>query len=42
VLLGDGARLFARPGGAPVWLEPISSVTEGNTTVLRYSVTTPA
>jgi dihydrofolate reductase len=37
VLLGDGVRLFERPGGSPVQLEPISSVTEGQTTVLRYA-----
>jgi dihydrofolate reductase len=37
VLLGDGVRLFERPGGTPVQLEPVSSVTEGETTVLRYA-----
>jgi dihydrofolate reductase len=37
VLLGDGVRLFERPGGEPVELDPISSVDEGGTTVLRYS-----
>ena len=37
VLLGDGVRLFDRPSGPPVQLEPISSVTEGDTTVLRYA-----
>jgi dihydrofolate reductase len=36
VLLGDGVRLFTRSGGTPVQLEPVSSVTEGETTVLRY------
>jgi dihydrofolate reductase len=38
VLLGDGVRLFARAGVTPVGLEPISSATEGETTVLRYAV----
>jgi dihydrofolate reductase len=38
VLLGDGVRLFERPGVAPMKLQPISSRTEGDTTVLRYSV----
>src|SRR5262245_57058184 len=38
VLLGDGVRLFERFGGEPVTLEWISSVDEGETTVLRYSV----
>jgi riboflavin biosynthesis pyrimidine reductase len=37
-LLGDGVRFFERPGGTPVKLEPISSVVEGDTTVLRYRV----
>jgi dihydrofolate reductase len=37
VLLGDGVRLFERPDGTPVRLEPVSSVTEGETTVLRYA-----
>jgi dihydrofolate reductase len=37
VLVGDGVRLFARRGPA-VKLEPISSVQEGEMTVLRYSV----
>jgi dihydrofolate reductase len=37
VLLGDGVRLFERPGDEPVELDPISSVDEGGTTVLRYS-----
>ena len=37
VLLGDGVRLFERPAGTPVQLEPVSSVTEGDTTVLRYA-----
>jgi dihydrofolate reductase len=38
VLLGDGVRFFECPGGAPVNLEPISSVAEGDTTVLHYRV----
>jgi dihydrofolate reductase len=38
VLLGDGVRFFERAGREPVELEPISSVDEGGTTVLRYSV----
>jgi dihydrofolate reductase len=38
VLLGDGVRLFERGGGTPVTLKPLSSVEEGSTTVLRYSV----
>jgi dihydrofolate reductase len=38
VLVGDGVRLFERPGGEPVRLESISSVQEGETTVLRYSI----
>ena len=38
VLLGDGVRLFDRSGSEPVRLEWISSVEEGETTVLRYSV----
>jgi len=37
VLLGDGVRLFERAGSPPVKLDPISSVHEGGTTVLRYS-----
>lgn len=41
VLLGDGVRLFSRPGGAPLRLEPISSAREGETTVLRYAVGRP-
>jgi dihydrofolate reductase len=38
VLLGDGVRLFERGDGVPVNLEPISSLEEGKTTVLRYSI----
>jgi dihydrofolate reductase len=38
VLLGDGVRLFERADRVPVKLEPISSVEEGKTTVLRYSI----
>src|SRR5262245_39432624 len=37
VLLGDGVRLFERACGTPVRLEPVSSVAEGETTVLRYA-----
>jgi hypothetical protein len=37
-LVGDGVRLFERVGGGPVKLDPISSVVEGGTTVLRYSI----
>jgi hypothetical protein len=37
VLVGAGVRLFERSGPA-VKLEPISSVDEGQTTVLRYSL----
>jgi dihydrofolate reductase len=39
VLVGDGVRLFERRGRA-IRLEPISSVAEGQTTVLRYAVGT--
>jgi dihydrofolate reductase len=39
VLVGDGIRFFERLGGQPVKLEPISSVVEGDTTVLRYRLT---
>src|SRR5919201_3432683 len=38
VLVGDGVRLFERSGGEAVRLEWISSVVEGEMTVLRYSV----
>jgi dihydrofolate reductase len=38
VLVGDGVRFFDRAGGAAVKLTPISSVDEGGTTVLRYSL----
>lgn len=37
VLVGDGVRLFERVG-KPIELKPISSIDEGDTTVLRYSV----
>jgi dihydrofolate reductase len=37
VLLGGGVRLFERPDGRPVHLERGLSVTEGETTVLRYA-----
>jgi dihydrofolate reductase len=36
VLIGDGVRLFDRAGGEPVKLDPISSIDEDGTTVLRY------
>jgi dihydrofolate reductase len=38
VLLGDGVRFFERVGAAAVKLEPSSTRTEGETTVLRYSI----
>jgi dihydrofolate reductase len=38
VLVGDGVRLFDRPGGTAVKLEPVSSQVEGEMTVLRYLV----
>jgi dihydrofolate reductase len=38
VLLGDGVRLFDRPGGKPVKLEPISVRKTGQSTALRFSV----
>ena len=38
VLLGDGVRLFDRPGGKPVNLEPISVRESGQSTALRFSV----
>jgi dihydrofolate reductase len=41
VLLGDGVRVFECPDGTPVQLEPVSSVTEGETTVLRYAPSRP-
>ena len=37
-MVGDGVRLFERVGGRPVRLEPLSSVAEGEMTVLRYAV----
>jgi dihydrofolate reductase len=37
VLVGDGVRLFERAAGEPVKLDPISSIEEGETTVLRYA-----
>ena len=37
VLVGDGVRLFDRPGGEPVKLDPISAIDEGGMTALRYS-----
>jgi dihydrofolate reductase len=38
VLLGDGVRLFDRPGGQAVKLEPISVRESGQSTALRFSV----
>ncbi len=38
VLVGGGVRLFDRADGGAVRLRPISSVVEGETTVVRYSV----
>jgi dihydrofolate reductase len=38
VLVGGGIRLFERPDGDPVRLIPTASIEEGETTVLRYSV----
>jgi riboflavin biosynthesis pyrimidine reductase len=37
VLVGDGVRLFDRPGGDSVRLGPISAIDEGGMMVLRYS-----
>jgi dihydrofolate reductase len=41
VLLGDGVRLFDRPGGEPVALTPTSVRQDGGLTALRFA-TTPA
>jgi dihydrofolate reductase len=41
VLVGGGVRLFERAGAAAVRLDPIESVEEGETTVLRYAVARP-
>jgi dihydrofolate reductase len=38
VLLGAGVRMFERSGAAPIRLDRVSSVVEGETTVVRYSV----
>jgi dihydrofolate reductase len=38
VLLGDGVRLFDRPGGDPIWLERTSVYENGQLTALRCSV----
>jgi riboflavin biosynthesis pyrimidine reductase len=38
VLIGGGIRLFERPDGDPVRLIPTAHIEEGETTVLRYSV----
>jgi dihydrofolate reductase len=41
VLLGDGVRLFDRPGGEPIWLERTSVRENGQLTALRCSVRKP-
>jgi dihydrofolate reductase len=38
VLVGGGIRLFERPDADPVRLIPTACIAEGETTVLRYSV----
>jgi dihydrofolate reductase len=38
VLLGDGVRLFSRPGGAPIKLKRTSIRESGQLTALRFSV----
>lgn len=38
LLVGGGVPFFDRPAGGTVKLEPISSVVEGETTVLHYRV----
>lgn len=38
VLLGDGTRLFRRPGATPVALEPVSVTQSGPVTNLRFRV----
>lgn len=38
VLLGGGVRMFEHAGAEPVKLSPLSSVQEGETTVLRYAL----
>jgi riboflavin biosynthesis pyrimidine reductase len=38
VLVGDGVRLFERPGGEVVRLERVASMDEGETTVLRCAL----
>jgi dihydrofolate reductase len=38
VLLGDGVRLFSRPGGSPVRLERTSVQETGQLTALRFTV----
>ena len=42
VLLGGGVRFFERPNGTPVRLRPIASTTEGETTILRYVISSDA
>jgi hypothetical protein len=38
VLLGDGVRLFSRPGGSPIRLERTSVQESGQLTALRFRV----
>jgi hypothetical protein len=38
VLLGDGLRLFGRPGGEPVRLERVSLGASGQVTDLRFQL----
>jgi hypothetical protein len=40
VLIGDGVRLFQRPGGAQVKLTPVSSSMADETTVRRIALAT--
>jgi len=40
VLLGDGVRLFDRPGGANVRLEPLRQASSPNSTNLWFRVKT--
>ena len=42
VLLGDGVRLFHRPGGDPVRLEKTSVHENGQLTALRFAVPRPS
>lgn len=38
VLLGDGTRLFNRPGGSPIPLRKISAQEDGQLTAIRFAV----